>query len=325
MANTPRTCDRMNALYPTDVDLSSLTGQGLVRLRTALASHLRMTPLLSLNVPTPFGVLPVIAKLDLLQVTGSFKVRGALAGVMGTPSSTVVACTGGNHGLGIAHAAQALGRRAVIFAPQGAAETKLSRMRALGAEVRQPSDDMIATFEAALAFTQAADLPMVHPYDQAEVIAGQATLGLELTDQAPWVRQWLVAVGGGGLASGLQVAFGGAAEVVPVEPENCPALAESQRWDTPTLVTSSGLTRTSLGAPSLGALPWKLLRGHIRPVIQVSEAAIAHAQSWLWQEARLVAEPGGVTALAALLSGVFLPEGPVGLILCGSNVDGVMG
>jgi len=290
-----------------------------------MAAHLRMTPLMALRVPTPFGLIPVMAKLELLQVTGSFKARGALAGVLGTDAKTVVACTGGNHGLGVAHAAQALGRRAVIFAPQGAAQTKLMRMRAMGAEVREPFEDMPATFAAALAFARCEGLPLIHPYDQPEVIAGQATLGLEMTDQAPWIRQWLVAVGGGGLASGLQVAFGGEAEVVPVEPEHCPALAEAQRSGTPVAVTSNGLARTSLGAPSLGALPWQLLRDHVRPVVQVSEAAIAQAQLWLWEEVRLVAEPGGAVALAALLSGVFKPEGPVGLILCGSNVDGILG
>lgn len=277
-----------------------------------------------LQVPTPFGLVPVVAKLELLQVSGSFKARGALAGVMGTESATVVACTGGNHGLGVAHAARVLNRRAIIFAPQGAVQSKIDRMRALGADVRQPSEDMTAIFEAALAFTEGRGFPMIHPYDQPEIIAGQATLGLEIMDQAPWVRQWLVAVGGGGLASGLQLAFGGEIEVVPVEPELCPSLAAAQQYDQPQPVTSGGLARTSLGAPSLGNLPWQLLKGRLRPVLQVSETALARAQQWLWDEARLVAEPGGVATLAAILSGTFRPNGPTGLILCGSNVDGVL-
>lgn len=301
-----------------------LSPGNLIALRALMAPHLRMTPLLLLKVPSPFGPVPVITKLELLQVTGSFKARGALAGVMGTEGDTVVACTGGNHGLGVAHAARVLDRRAIIFAPQGAVQSKVDRMRAMGAEVRQPSEDMAATFEAALAFTEDHGFPMIHPYDQPEVIAGQATLGLEVMDQAPWVRQWLVAVGGGGLASGLHVAFGGEAEVVPVEPERCPALAAAQRYNQPWPVTSEGLARTSLGAPSLGELPWELLKGRLRPVVQVSESALAQAQQWLWNEARLVAEPGGVATLAAILSGTFRPNGPTGLILCGSNVDGVL-
>lgn len=306
-------------------ECSALGSFNLLRLQMRMAPHLRVTPLLALTVPTPHGPTPVLAKLELLQVTGSFKARGALAGVLGTAAQTVVACTGGNHGLGVAHAARALGRQAVIFAPRGAAQTKLQRMRAMGAEVREPSEDMTATFAAAREFAEREGLPMIHPYDQPEVIAGQATLGLELTEQAPWIRQWLVAVGGGGLAAGLRVAFGGDAEVVPVEPEACPTLAEAQRRDGPTPVTCSGLTRTSLGPPSLGTLPWDLLRNRVRPVVQVSEAAIAQAQQWLWNEARLLAEPGGAVSLAALLSGAFRPEGPVGLVLCGSNVDGILG
>lgn len=269
----------------------------------------------------------VLLKLESLQVTGTFKVRGALAAVTTTPGGTVVACSGGNHGLGVAYAAWATGKRAILFVPTDAAAVKVRAMREFGAEVRQPCAGMDEAFAAAEAFAHRERLPLVHPYDDPEVVLGQGTLGLELREQAPEVRRWLVAVGGGGLAAGLSLAMEGEAEVLPVEPEACPSLAQAQRAGEPVPVRCAGAARTSLGAPSLGQFPWRLLRDRVRSCLQVSEAHILEAQRWLWKEARLVAEPGGATALAALLSGVYRSpdEEPVGVLLCGGNADGLPG
>jgi threonine dehydratase len=290
-----------------------------------IAPFLRRTPLLELRVPTPWGPRPVLAKLELLQVTGCFKVRGALAAISATEAPEVVACSGGNHGLGVAHAAQVLGRRAIIFLPEDAAQTKVEGMRARGAELRFLDGGLEAAFLAAARYAEAQGLPLIHPYDQAEVIAGQGTLGLELRSQAPQVERWLAAVGGGGLAAGLLLGLGDRAELVPVEPERCPSLYRAQQGGGPAFVPSSGAARSSLGAPSLGRLPWEILKERLGPVARVSEAAILEAQRWLWTEARLVAEPGGATALAALMSGAWrAPDaGPLGLVLCGGNADGL--
>ncbi|MBS1766316.1 MAG: pyridoxal-phosphate dependent enzyme [Acidobacteria bacterium] len=270
--------------------------------------------------------LRVLLKLESLQVTGTFKVRGALAAVTEIEGDAVVACSGGNHGLGIAYAAKAAGKRAVVFVPSGAAEVKVRAMRNLGAEVRQPCDSMDGAFAEAETYAARSRHPLIHPYDDPAVVMGQGTLGLDLRKQAPEVTRWLVGVGGGGLAAGLSLALDGRAEVVPVEPEACPSLTEAQRVGVPAKVACSGSARTSLGAPSIGRTPWGILQGRVGPCLRVPESQILGAQRWLWEEARLVAEPGGVTALAALLSGVFEPMHgeTVGVVLCGGNADGIV-
>lgn len=295
-------------------------------LRTAqarLAPHLRRTPLLELRVPTPAGPRAVVAKLELLQHTGSFKARGAFNSLLQMEGREVLACSGGNHGLAVAYAAAQLGRRALIYVPKSAARAKVEAMLRLGAEVDQVGDVPAEAFAAAEARQRETGWPLVHPYNQAPVIAGQGTLGLELREQAPAVTHWLAAVGGGGLHAGLLLGLDGGAELVAVEPEGCPTLAEAQKAGKPVPVQVGGVARTSLGGPSVGALPWEILKGRLEPVSLVGEEAILEAQRWLWREARLVAEPGGAAALAALMSGAWLPPDKAvpGVVLCGSNAD----
>jgi threonine dehydratase len=291
--------------------------------RTRIMPYLRRTPSMRLRVPTPGGDREVLAKLELLQVTGAFKARGALNAVCLTDSATVVACSGGNHGLGVAHAAWALGKRAIIYVPSTAAAVKVEGMRRYGAEVRQPSPIMAEAFREAEAFVRETGLPMIHPYNQPDVVAGQGTLGLELLEDGPEVARWMVAVGGGGLSAGLAVALEGRAEVVPVEPEGCPGLYEAQKAHHPVDVKSEGSARNSLGAPSIGQVPWEILKSRVGPTLLVTEDHIEQAQRWLWREVKLVAEPGGAAALAALLAGAYVPpdDKPLGVVLCGANAD----
>lgn len=291
--------------------------------RARIRDRVRMTPLMDFEVPTPSGVLRVTAKLELLQHTGSFKPRGAFNALMQSEAPEVVACSGGNHGLAVAYAARSLGRIAHIFVPQSAARAKVGAMIRLGADVRQIGDVPADAFAAAEALVAETGLPLVHPYETPEVVAGQGSLGLELLEQAPEIERWLVAVGGGGFPAGVALAMQGRAEVVPVEPEGCPGLFEAQAAGHPVPVKAEGVARTSLGPPSLGKLAWELLRDRVGPTALVSDAAILEAQAWLWREVRLLAEPGGAAALAALLSGAWTPpdEAPLGLVLCGSNAD----
>jgi threonine dehydratase len=295
--------------------------------RARLRPYLRVTPLLLLQVPTPGGPRAVCAKLELLQHTGAFKVRGAFNALLQTNAPTVLACSGGNHGLAVAHAAAVLGRRARIVVPTSAARLKVELMRGLGAEVLEVGDAPAEAFAAAEAMARREGLPLIHPYDQDEVIAGQGTLGLELREQAPGVRHWLLAVGGGGLAAGCALAMEGSATVVPVEPEGCPGLAEAQARGGPVTVMAEGVARTSLGPPSLGARPWTILQDRVGPSILVSDEVILHAQIWLWRSARIVVEPGGAAALAALMAGAWTPpdDTPVGVVLCGGNADALPG
>lgn len=302
-----------------------LTVAHLHAARARIGAHVRQTPVMPLDVPTPAGPLRVMAKLELLQHTGSFKPRGAFNALLQSEASEVLACSGGNHGLAVAYAAQQLGRKATIFVPRSAARTKVAAMTACGAEVRQVGDVPAEAFAAAEAHAAATGLPLVHPYAGPEVIAGQGTLGLELWEQAWEITHWLAAVGGGGFPAGVALALEGYAQVVPVEPEGCPTLFEAQQAGHPVPVKAEGAARTSLGAPALGDLAWELLAPRALPTVLVTEAAIAEAQRWLWQAVRLVAEPGGAVALAALQSGAWTPpEGAaVGVILCGANADGL--
>lgn len=292
-----------------------------------LRPFLRRTPLLDLGVPTPAGPRTVTFKLELMQHTGAFKIRGAFNALLQLEAPHVLACSGGNHGLAVAHAASALGKRATLVVPTSAARLKVDFMRRLGADVREVGGTPAEAFAAAEDLRLREGLPLVHPYDQAEVIAGQGTLGLELKREAPGVRAWLLAVGGGGLAAGCSLALEGHAAVIPVEPEGCPQLAEAQAAGGPVRARAVGVAATSLGPPSLGALPWALLKDRVGPSVLVDDEAILAAQAWLWRTARLVVEPGGAAALAALMTGAWTapPELPVGVVLCGGNADALPG
>lgn len=300
-----------------------LTRSDIEAARLRIAPFIRFTPVLEVLLPTPSGSLPVTLKLENLQVTGSFKPRGAFNSLLQIDGKNVIACSGGNHGLAVAHAAKVLNKKAVIFVPKSAAATKVEAMKLTGAEVRQVGDVPADAFQAAAALVRETGWPLVHPYDQEPTLAGQGTLGLELLEQAPQIRHWLLAVGGGGFPAAVALAMAGEAEVIPIEPEGCPGLFEAQRAGHPVPVKAEGIARTSLGAPSIGALPWEILKDRVGSTVLVSEAAILEAQIWLWREARILAEPGGATALAALLSGAWVPDeaGPVGVVVCGGNAD----
>lgn len=291
--------------------------------RVRLRGHLRLTPVMAVEVPTPEGPRRAVLKLECLQVTGSFKPRGAVNSLLQLPEGDLVACSGGNHGLAVAWAAARLGKRAHIYVPETAARAKVEAMRALGAELHLVGQVPGEAFQAAEARVAETGWPLIHPYDQEATIAGQGTLGLELLEQAPEVRHWLVAVGGGGFPAGVALALERGATVLPVEPEGCPGLFEAQRAGRPVPVKAEGIARTSLGAPALGTLPWALLRSRVGPTRLVTDAAIAGAQAWLWQQARVAAEPGGAAALAALMAGGAPGPDPVGVVVCGGNVDGL--
>jgi len=315
-------------MTPAATGLSeSLSLADLRAARMRLRPFLRRTPMLTLEVTTPVGPRSVVFKLELMQYTGAFKVRGAFNAMLQMDAPKVLTCSGGNHGLAVAHAASALQRKATIVVPTRAARLKVELMRRLGAEVREVGESPAEAFEAAEAMRIREGLPLVHPYDQPEIVAGQGTLGLELREQAPAVRAWLLAVGGGGLAAGCALALEGHAAVVPVEPEGCPQLAMAQAAGRPVKARAEGVAATSLGPPSLGSLPWSLLRNRVGPSVLVTEEAILEAQAWLWRTARLVVEPGGAAALAALMSGAWAPPGdePVGVVLCGGNADALPG
>lgn len=288
-----------------------------------VAPHVRRTPVLTLEAELVGTGQPVAAKLDLLQPTGSFKVRGATSLLTGSevPRAGVVAASGGNFGLGIAWAAARLGIAATIVTPTSAPEAKLAPIRALGATLELVDGayaDALAAAEQRVARTGAL---AAHAYDDPLVVAGQGTAALELLADVE-VDTVLVACGGGGLLAGTVAAVDTRARVVAVEAEGTPtlhaALAAGRRVD----VEVDGLAASALGARRIGAHAWAV-RDRLAAALLVSDTEVAATQAWLWHHARLVAEPGGAVALAALLHGRYRPERDerVGVLVCGANTD----
>ena len=291
-----------------------------------ILGRVRRTPVQELG-PFALGGIPgeLVLKLELLQYTGSFKPRGAfnrmLSGDVGPEG--VIAASGGNFGLAVAFAARELGHRAEIFVPQTSPDVKIERILALGAEVTVVpgfyADAALACEERALS----TPAMFMHPYDQPSVVAGQGTVGMELSDQCPGADTVLVAVGGGGLIAGIAAWFAGDVRVIGVEPATCPTLSSALAAGGPVEVEVGGLAADSLGAARAGAIAYEIAARFVDRVVTVPDETIADAQRRLWHDVHLVAEPGAAAGLAALLCGAYDPEldERVVVVICGANTD----
>jgi threonine dehydratase len=294
-----------------------------------IASHVRHTPILEGDPGLAPGAA-VTFKLEMLQHSGSFKARGAFNNLLSrsAPAAGVAAASGGNHGAAVAFAAQRLGLPARIFVPEISSPVKIAAIRAKGAEVvvggaryadAQAACDRYAAESGAL---------LVHPYDTEETIAGAGTVALEWERNLeraglPPLDTVLVAVGGGGLVSGVGAWWGGRVKVVAVEPEGSCCLAAAFEAGRPVDVAVESIAADSLGAKRAGDLVFAVSRPTVDRVVLVPDAAIRSAQLALWAGWRIASEPGGAAALAALLSGRYAPTPGerVGVLLCGANVD----
>ena len=290
-----------------------------------LGPHIRETPIVALEPGAMEMPGRVVLKLELLQHAGSFKARGAFNRILSAdvPAAGVIAASGGNHGIATALAARTLGHKAEIFVPEISAPVKVARLKALGARVHVTGRDYQASLEASEARAQDSGALVIHAYNQPEVLAGQGTAGREFERQAPGLDTLLVACGGGGLIGGIAAWFRGRVRVVGVEPERCPTLSRALAAGRPVDIEPGGLAADSLGARRAGALAFEIAQAHVARVALVPDAAIRCAQLALWKTLRIAAEPGGAAALAALLSGAYVPEADerVGVLVCGGNVD----
>ncbi len=290
-----------------------------------IAPHVRRTPVIRI-APAETGLEnPLVLKLEQLQVTGSFKPRGAFNRILSAqvPPAGVVAASGGNHGLAVAHAAQVLKIKAEIFVPEITPEAKRARIAATGATLTVGGaayDEARQASEARAAETGAL---VVHAYDQEPVLAGQGTVAMELEADAPDLTHVAVAAGGGGLYGGMASWYRDRATLVIVEPEECPTLFMAGMTGQPMDVPSGGIAADSLGARRAGALAFDIMMEHGARCVVLQDDAIRRAQRWLWDKLRVVAEPGGTTALAAVLSGAFAPPkgARIGVVVCGANCD----
>ncbi len=286
--------------------------------RDRIRGRVRRTPELEVS-PT------LTLKLELLQHTGSFKPRGAFNRVLsardagGLGDQGVVVASGGNAGLAVAHVARELGVPARVFVPETAPAPKVRRLRELGADVVQTGSEYAEAYAAATAAAAEGGALLVHAYDQPEVVAGQGTLGLELSE----ADTVLVAVGGGGLVAGVATALEDRARVVGVEPELCPTMHRALDEGRPVDVAVSGSAADSLGARRLGDLAFAAASTYGVSSVLVDEEAIAAARQELWRTYRLAVEHGAAAAYAALTSGAYKPEDGerVLVIVCGANTD----
>jgi threonine dehydratase len=294
----------------------------IVAAASRISIYVRHTPVLRVNL---VGNSPVTLKLELLQHAGSFKPRGAFNRLLSAERSAggVIAASGGNHGAAVAYAARSLGMDAEIFVPAGTPAAKVARIASYGARVVQGGETYAEALTASRQRQAETGALEVHAYDDADVLAGQGTVGREFEQDAPDLTHILVATGGGGLIGGIAAWYAGSAEVISVEPEGCPTLHDALLAGQPVNAKVGGLASDSLGARQVGALMFPIAQRFVSQAVLVPDEAILAAQRLLWDRLRLVAEPGGATAAAALLSGRFVPPAGarVGVVVCGANTD----
>jgi len=290
-----------------------------------IAPYVRVTPVIETGVPG--AALPTVFKLEFLQHTASFKPRGAFANLAGRelPAAGVAAASGGNHGAAVAYAAQKLGTKAHIFVPLLTTPAKVARIRSYGAELVQGGVNYQAALENCDRFAAETGALRVHAYDSRATLLGQGTLARELEEQAPGLDALLVAVGGGGLIGGIAAWYAGAIRIVAVEPEGAPTLFEAFNAGLPVDAPAGGIAADSLAPRRVGELMFPIARRHVERVLLVSDDAIRRAQQTMWDALRVVAEPGGSAAFAALQSHAYQPAAGerIGIVVSGGNTTAV--
>jgi threonine dehydratase len=287
-----------------------------------IEGHVRETALARLDL----GGLDrgIEVKLEFTQHTGSFKARGAFNTLLSAdvPSGGVVAASGGNHGAAVAFAAARLGIPARIFVPEMAGPSKIALIERTGADLTVVPGAYADALSAALDHEARTGAMQIHAYDAPATVAGQGTCMKEWEEQGLEADTVLIAVGGGGLIGGAIAWAGGRRKIVAVEPETSCALHAALAAGAPVDVEVSGVAANSLGARRIGTICFALARDAGTPSVLVANEAITKAQQLLWREARMLVEPGGACALAALLSGAYRPAPGerVAVLLCGANI-----
>ncbi len=293
----------------------------------------RRTPSLAvepLKDALPLGEL--VLKLECLQVTGSFKARGASNTLFSLPESEVergiITASGGNHGLAVAYAGWRAGTRAVIYLPASTPPAKAEKLRAWGAEVVVEGAVWDDAKDAALKTAEAEGLTFIHPFDDPRVIAGQGTVGIEILEDDPGLDYLFVAIGGGGLISGVATAVKAlkpSITVIGVEPYGAPTLKESlaagQLVTLPEIATAAG----TLAPRRSAEMNLEIIGRTVDEIVLVSDDEMSEAARALWFELGIAAELSGAAALAAIQQARYtLPaDARVGAIVCGAGTDGI--
>jgi threonine dehydratase len=304
----------------------SISREEIRRAESRIRPLIRRTPLLQISgadIGQPS--IRITLKLELFQHSGSFKARGAFTNLLlrEVPEIGVAAASGGNHGAAVAYCANQLQKRAKIFVPAVASPAKIQRIRSYGADLVVSGEryaDALAASEEYVAETGA--MP-IHAYDQPETLMGQGTVALEFQEQEPALDTLLVAVGGGGLIGGMSAWYRNDLKMIGVEPELAPTLYKALEAGKPVDAPAGGVAADSLAPKRVGELMFPLAKEFVREVVLVSDEEILQAQQKLWDLARIVAEPGGAAAFAALLSRRYQAKAGehVGVLVCGGNVE----
>jgi threonine dehydratase len=293
-----------------------------------IRQHIRRTPVLEMQgADFALGAFPLFLKLELLQHTGSFKARGAVANLMSrqVPPAGVAAASGGNHGVAVAFAAKKFNVPARIFVPSVCPAAKRQLIQGYSADLVIAGDRYADALEASKAWEAESGAMPIHAFDQRETLLGQGTVGLEFEEQLPDLDTLFVAVGGGGLIGGIAAWYQNRIAVIGVEPQAAPTLARALEAGRPVDAEAGGIAADSLAPKKVGELMFPIAQKYVQQVVLVSDDEIRDAQELLWKSARIVAEPGGVAALAALTSGLCRPRNGerVGVLICGGNTTAV--
>jgi threonine dehydratase len=296
-----------------------LTRDDIARTYNTIGRYVRRTPVVELDLGGP-----VTLKLEQLQCAGSFKARGAFTNLLlrDVPSAGVAAASGGNHGVAVAYAANRLGIPARIFVPTVSSPAKIERIRQL-ADLEVVGDRYADALEAAERWIAASGAMSVHAYDHRETILGQATLALELDDQAGPLDTVLVPVGGGGLIAGIASYFAGSVRVIGVEPDGAPTLFRARAAGAPVDAPAGSIAVDALAPRRVGDVVFPITQAYVADVVLVDDDAIRGAQRTLWETARIAAEPAASVGVAALLAGAYKPAPGehVAVVISGANMS----
>ncbi|CAN5302224.1 threonine ammonia-lyase [soil metagenome] len=299
--------------------------------RELLRGIVRVTPLENSRVLAQRCGADVHLKCENLQRTGSFKIRGAYVRIsrLTAPERAqgVVAASAGNHAQGVALAAGLLGAKATVFMPTSAPLPKIAATTAYGAEVHLIGQTLAESLTAAIEHGSQTGAAFIHPFDHPDIIAGQGTVGLEILEQCPQVRTVVVCTGGGGLVSGIAAAVKGidaGIRVVAVQAEGAAAFPASLAAGRPVPLELMATMADGIAVPAPGPVTFEHVRDLVDDVTTVSEEALSRALLLCLERAKLVVEPAGVAAVAALMEEPHRFEGPVVAVLSGGNVDPVL-
>ena len=305
----------MTGVGPADVEAAEAVLTGVVH----------RTPVLESTELSALAGGPVLLKCENLQRAGSFKIRGAYLRMSRLTAQErargVVAASAGNHAQGVALAARLLGMRATVFMPQGAALPKVAATSEYGAEVELGGATLDEALVRAQAHAEATGAILIHPFDHADVVAGQGTIGREILAQVPDVRTILVPVGGGGLAAGIVAAVADTdVQVVGVQAAGAAAWPASLAAGHPVPVGAMSTMADGIAVGCPGGVPFAVLAERHAPICTVSEEDLSRALLHVAERSKLLVEPAGAAGVAALLAGLEVAT-PAVVVLSGGNID----